>query len=138
MAIDERANQPGAAARARDDHALAQRAAALLATARVGEAAASLGVSERHLRRLFRDAIGLGPKAFARLTRFRRAIHTATQAKNPRWAEVASFAGYYDQAHLIAEFRALAGATPEAFVAELRRTAQQSPPSSGALASART
>jgi len=36
------------------------------------------------------------------------------------WASIAAAAGYYDQAHLIAEFRAIAGMTPRAFLDELR------------------
>jgi AraC-like DNA-binding protein len=31
------------------------------------------------------------------------------------WARIATEAGYYDQAHLIAEFRQLIGVTPGAF-----------------------
>ncbi len=82
--------------------------------------AGDLGVSERHLRRVFRDAFGIGPKAFARLARFDRALHAARQDDRAGWANIAALAGYYDQAHLIADFRAIAGVTPRALVGELR------------------
>lgn len=105
---------------------LALAAAARLRTptgviANVGEVAEGLGVSERHLRRVFRDAFGLAPKAFARLARFDSALRAAARRPAPEtWASIAVGAGYYDQAHLIAEFRAIADATPRALLGELR------------------
>ena len=83
-------------------------------------AAADLGVSARHLRRVFREALGTSPKAFNRLMRFLRALGTARQDARTGWAGIAAVAGYYDQAHLIAEFRTIAGVTPRALVDELR------------------
>jgi AraC-like DNA-binding protein len=76
----------------------------------VREVARSLGVSERHLRRVFRDAVGVSPKSFARLARFHRALDAARRGSS--WARVAATTGYCDQAHLIDDFRAIAGATP--------------------------
>jgi AraC-like DNA-binding protein len=82
--------------------------------------AGDLGVSERHLRRVFRDTLGLGPKTFARLARFDRALRAAREDDRAGWANIAAVAGYYDQAHLIADFRAIAGVTPRALATELR------------------
>jgi len=86
----------------------------------VSAVASELGVSERHLRRLFRESTGVSPKAFAKLTRFRRALHAAREHSEPSWANIAAAAGYYDQAHLIGEFRTIAGVTPRALLLELR------------------
>ncbi len=44
---------------------------------------------------------------------------------SPDWANVAASSGYYDQAHLIAEFRDLVGLTPTAFALRAR---EQNPP----------
>ncbi|WP_454828417.1 helix-turn-helix domain-containing protein [Pseudoxanthomonas wuyuanensis] len=104
-----------------DPHAqLAFHAAARLASANVSTVAGDLGVSERHLRRVFREATGVSPKAFAKLTRFHRALDAAHAKGDTSWADIAAAAGYYDQAHLIAEFRAIAGTTPRALLAELQ------------------
>jgi len=100
---------------------LALHAAARLShSSNVNAVATELGVSERHLRRVFHDAVGVSPKAFARLARFRRALRAARTHGPANWASVALDAGYYDQAHLNAEFRAIAGATPRALLDELR------------------
>lgn len=109
-----------AAGRAGSGHsALALRAAERLAVASVNEVAAELGVSERHLRRVFLHTIGVGPKQFAKLVRFHRALGNARDHAASGWAGIAAASGYYDQAHLIAEFRAIAGATPRALWGEL-------------------
>jgi AraC-like DNA-binding protein len=94
-------------------------AAERLASSSVNAVADELGVSERHLRRVFRETVGIGPKAYAKLARFRRALSAARETREAGWAHVASVAGYYDQAHLIAEFRAIADTTPRAFLSEL-------------------
>lgn len=98
---------------------LALDAADRLTSAGVGAVAADLGVSERHLRRVFRETVGVSPKAFARLARFHRALRAAREDPRAGWASIAADAGYYDQAHLIADFRAITGATPRAFLGEL-------------------
>jgi AraC-like DNA-binding protein len=95
-------------------------AADRLTKASVSAVAFDLGVSERHLRRVFRETIGVGPKTFAKLTRFRRAVRAARAESHASWATIAAAAGYYDQAHLISEFRAIAGVTPRALLGELR------------------
>ncbi len=69
---------------------------------------------------MFRDTLGVGPKAFSQLTRFRRALRAARQPDRANWASVAATAGYYDQAHLITEFRAIAGVTPQGLLGEHR------------------
>ena len=101
-------------------------AAGKLVDAPVNAVADELGMSERHLRRVFLERTGLGPKTFAKLVRFRRAVESARGERAAGWAEIAVTAGYYDQAHLIAEFRAIAGMTPRALLAELRTVASLS------------
>jgi AraC-like DNA-binding protein len=106
--------------------ALVERAVALLRRARGGvgvrETAAALGVGERRLQRAFDHAVGLGPKALARVLRFRRAVAEIGRARASGaaipWARLAQETGYADQAHFIREFRGLAGLTPARYAAE--------------------
>jgi AraC-like DNA-binding protein len=81
--------------------------------ARVESVAERLGVTSRHLRRTFTESVGIGPKEYARTVRLQRALRSAATSKD--WARIAADAGYYDQAHLIADFRQLVGFTPGAF-----------------------
>jgi transcriptional regulator GlxA family with amidase domain len=90
-----------------------------LVNANVSSVAADLGVSERHLRRVFRKAVGMSPKGFARLARFRHALRMVREDSRLSWATIAAAAGYYDQAHLIEEFRAIAGVTPRVLLSEI-------------------
>lgn len=95
---------------------LARRAVRLLEggdEVRVESVAERLGVTARHLRRAFTESIGIGPKDFARTVRLQRAVRMAATSKD--WGCIAADAGYYDQAHLIADFRELVGLTPGAF-----------------------
>ncbi|MFD5436327.1 helix-turn-helix domain-containing protein [Kitasatospora sp. NPDC127067] len=84
----------------------------------VAELARETGWSARHLQERFRRETGLTPKAAARVMRFDRARRLLAAADPPpRLAELAVRCGYFDQAHLAREFRALAGAAPSAWLA---------------------
>ena len=75
--------------------------------------AGELGLSTRQLERRFRTHVGLGPKLFARLTRFQHAWRTAGCASS--LAALAARAGYFDQAHLVRDFQEFAGIAPGAY-----------------------
>lgn len=82
-------------------------------TVPVGELAAELGRSRRHLAAAFREQLGLPPKALARLLRFERAV-----ARLRAGADLATLAldcGYFDQAHFSRDFRAFTGMTPTGY-----------------------
>lgn len=72
-----------------------------------------LSLSERHLRDLFADAVGVTPKLFARLDRVRAVLDRPRQ----HWAQLAAEAGYYDQSHMTGEFRQIMGVPPGAYSA---------------------
>src|SRR6476659_8572985 len=95
---------------------------------RVSELAAGTGWSERHLTSRFRAEIGLAPKAAARVVRFDRArkllVRKLTAGGGYLLADLAADCGYFDQAHLAREFRALAGCPPSQWLAEEFRNVQ--------------
>lgn len=120
----------------------------------VASVAREIGWSPRRLSGRFNDEIGLSPKAAARVIRFdraRRALAARVMAAGPDGsgprprpgpglrsgpgprsgsgpglglADLAVACGYFDQAHLDREFRALAGCPPVHWVAEEFRNIQ--------------
>jgi len=82
---------------------------------RVERLAAELGCSRRHLSVRFREEVGLAPKVFARLVRFRCAVELLGRVD---LAQVAADCGYSDQAHFNRDVRAFAGMTPSELVAQ--------------------
>jgi AraC-like DNA-binding protein len=78
----------------------------------VAAVVATTGYSHRAFIELFRRAVGLTPKRWARVQRLSRVI--AAPPTTP-WADVAHAVGYSDQAHLSREFRELVGVTPGAY-----------------------
>ena len=84
-------------------------------TKRVSDLAKAIGVSDRHLNRVFQNDVGVSPKQFFRILRFQQVVKVARQNAALNWAEIAADTDYYDQSHLIAEFKRLTGMTPTAF-----------------------
>lgn len=82
---------------------------------RLGLIADHFGVTARTLERRLREHAGLPPNVMRRLLRFRRAFRLLDQAAPGTWAQVAAHAGYFDQAHLIRDFRQFAGTSPSEF-----------------------
>jgi len=77
----------------------------------VRAAALRLGLSERHLERLFAQHVGIGPKLFARVARLERTVALLGTTLGDQ-AALAAAAGYADESHLLRDFRQLAGAPP--------------------------
>jgi AraC-like DNA-binding protein len=90
---------------------------------RVAEVAARLSVSTRHLERTFQEQVGVSPKVFGKLLRLDHALQLARPESN--WSEVANACGYFDQSHMVRDFRAMTGVTPVEFAA-LRASPPQS------------
>jgi AraC-like DNA-binding protein len=84
----------------------------------IGRMADEIGISHKHLLREFDRCVGLTPKTFARVCAFQRVIQSVGHQPQVEWADTAAKCGYYDQAHLIREFRAFSGFTPTSYLAK--------------------
>ena len=78
----------------------------------VAEVTGRVGLSARRFIEIFRERVGLTPKAFQRVRRFQQVLRSIHGAREVDWAQVALASGYYDQAHFIHDFRGFSGLTP--------------------------
>lgn len=82
---------------------------------RVSEWAKNLGLSERSLERRMDQFLGISPKNYLDLLRFRRVLESWQQNRNEDLLGIALDAGYFDQSHFIHSFRKYSGQSPEAW-----------------------
>lgn len=84
----------------------------------IASLAGELGYSHKHLITRFRDQVGLPPKTMARVFRFDCAVQKMRRGEPIiSWPDFANDCGYFDQAHMIHDFREFAGMTPGEFLA---------------------
>ena len=76
----------------------------------------ALNLPARRLERRFRSEVGLAPKRLARIVRFHAVVRSLDRGVRPIWAALALDTGYYDQAHMIRDFRQFAGITPGTYL----------------------
>ena len=103
---------------------------------RISDVVEEVGYSQRHVLGLFRRWVGLSPKQYSRIRRFQQVLGSVTRAAappvssdpltapplvaEPDWADLAVAHGYFDQSHLIHEFRRFSGLTPSDYCASYR------------------
>jgi len=80
----------------------------------VASLAGTLNISLRAAYTRTAETAGLSPRRLLRIMRLHRALHHATMPPM-KWSETAYLAGFADQAHLVREFRALLGDSPNAW-----------------------
>lgn len=84
----------------------------------VAEWARQAGLSVRQLERKSLLHTGLTPKTLSRIARFQRAL-LAKRTTNAKWTSIAHTLEYYDQMHMVHDFRMLAGDTPGRIIKQI-------------------
>lgn len=72
-------------------------------------------LSRKQFERIFGERIGASPKQFLKIVRFQHAIFQKSKSPGASLTDLAYRCGYFDQAHMIADFKSLSGVTPKQF-----------------------
>jgi AraC-like DNA-binding protein len=73
--------------------------------------------SRRYVEKIFREKIGLAPKQYARIIRVKKAsMYLLDPRCSGQVREIVHRLDYYDQSHLLKDFRAIVGQTPTEFL----------------------
>lgn len=86
----------------------------------IAEVAAELDLSHGHLNTEFTRLVGLTPRALARLLRMRALLARLDIEAEPSWTDEAARLGWFDQAHMIRDFKRHTGVTPTEYLAARR------------------
>lgn len=87
------------------------------------ETIASLAcLSLRQFERVSKERIGMPPKLFARIVRFSKAYRLREEQPHLSWTHIAFECGYFDQMHLIRDFKQFAGVAPRTVQKSLQNT----------------
>jgi len=83
---------------------------------RVSELSRIVDTSKRQLRRKFERWVGVSPKAFCRIIRFKNVLRMVRHDSKRNLLSIALDSGYYDQSHFIHEFNSYYGLNPSEFL----------------------
>ncbi|TYP96558.1 helix-turn-helix protein [Sphingobacterium allocomposti] len=81
-------------------------------------------VSQRHLNKLFKIQVGLTPKTFASIVRFRRVYNDFLRDKS-REKKTSLYDYYYDESHFIQDFKRIFMTKPKAFLEQMNALGNQ-------------
>ncbi len=79
-------------------------------------------LSLKQFERKCKERIGMNPKMYARILKFSKAYSLREAFPQLSWIEIAYQAGYYDQMHMIKDFKAFAGVNPSIIEQQLLST----------------
>jgi len=89
---------------------------------KVDDVVAKFGINKRTMQRLFKQYVGVSPKWVIQRSRIHEAALRAADGDTPDWAKLAADLGYFDQAHLIKDFKKLIGCSPDEYAKQTAGT----------------
>ena len=82
----------------------------------IAKLAAELNITQQTLEIQFLTQVGIDPKSFCRLTRFKHAVNMKLYNTALTWTSIAHACGYYDQMHMIKDFKRMSEFSPKDFM----------------------
>ena len=83
---------------------------------RISDLASSVYLSTKQFQRIFTGHIGISPKEFLRIVRFQHALYVLQSTPDISFSQLAYECGFYDQPHLINEFKVFSGYPPKEYL----------------------
>lgn len=93
------------------DHALEQ-LVTMKGHVSITQLASDACLGKRQFERIVKERTGFSPKYFARLVRFSHAWNTKESNPEKSWTSIAHHCGYFDQMHMVRDFKEFTGANP--------------------------
>ena len=82
----------------------------------IRQLAEETGYSECYIRRTFQQIHGISPKNFERFVRFQNVLTRMNRkGQQPALNQLALECGYYDESHMMKDFKSFAGITPQGY-----------------------
>jgi AraC-like DNA-binding protein len=81
----------------------------------LADVASRVCLGQRHFERKFKSTVGISPKTFSKIVKFKNALRNLKTHPHESLFSIAIDCGYYDQTHLIKDFKALTGDVPTNF-----------------------
>ena len=86
----------------------------------IGELSAQTGYSERYINKIFKAYYGMTPKMFSKMMRFQYLLDNLNlNMEHVDFAELAQITGYYDQSHMMKDFKSFTKTTPRKYLLSL-------------------
>ncbi len=82
----------------------------------IKEISRETGYSECYVRRSFHELHGISPKTFEKIVRFQNTLEAMMDEGDKAFYDLAQENGYYDQSHMVKEFKDFTGFTPEKYM----------------------
>lgn len=74
---------------------------------------AKFGISERQLERRFKDVVGVSPRHYLKITKFKQAVNILSKKSSSSLTDIAFELNYFDQSHFVKQTKELSGLCPK-------------------------
>lgn len=88
------------------------------ANIQIDKLASEACLSRKQFERLFKEFIGVSPKQFLKTVRFQYSLYLQQHQMTENLTDLAIQSGYYDQAHMINDYKDLSGITPKKYFSD--------------------